>query len=91
MERDELTKYGAGPNVLLAVQTVEGVVCTTRFNQPDLVQSTPGGSHGMLPDRPSLNAGFIANGSGLRKKMIVPTKNMEDVAPLAAYALGFDF
>lgn len=91
VERAELDQYGADPNAMLAVQTVEGVVCTTRFNQPDLVQSTPGGSHGMLPDRPSLNAGFIAFGPGLRKKMTVPTLGMEDVAPLVGYTLGLDF
>jgi len=91
VERDELNKYGADPNAVLAIQTVEGVVCTSRYNQPDLVQSTPGGSHGMLPDRPSLNAGFVAFGPGLRKKMVVPTLGMEDVAPLVAYTLGIDF
>ncbi|MBC7922997.1 MAG: alkaline phosphatase family protein [Ferruginibacter sp.] len=91
VERAELDQYGADPNAVLAVQPVEGVVCTSRYNLPELVQSTPGGSHGLLPDRPSLYAGFIAFGPGLRKKAMLPELGMEDVAPLAAYALGLDF
>lgn len=91
VEREELDQYGADPNAVLAVQPVEGVVCTTRYNHPDLVQSTPGGSHGLIPDRQNLYAGFIANGPGLRKGMTIPTLGMEDVAPHIAYLLGLDF
>ncbi len=91
VERAELDQYGTDPNAMLAVHPVEGVVCTSRFNQPELVQSTPGGSHGLLPDRPSLNAGFIAFGAGLRRNMEVPRLGMEDVAPLIAFSLGIEF
>ncbi len=91
VERAELDKYGTDPNAILAVQPVEGVVCTSRYNHPDLVQSTPGGSHGLLPERQNLNAGFFAFGPGIRKKSVMPTINMEDVAPLIAFSLGIDF
>lgn len=91
VEREELDIYGADPNAVLAVQPIEGVVCTTRYNHPDLVQSTPGGSHGLLPDRQNLYAGFLAYGPGIRKNSVMPTLNMEDVAPLIAFCLGIDF
>jgi len=91
VERAELDQYGVDSDVALAVQTVNGVVCTTRYNVPELVQSTPGGSHGMIPDRQDLFAGFIASGVGLRKGMTMPTLRMEDVAPHIAYLLGVDF
>jgi len=91
VEREELNQYGADPNAVLAVQPIDGVVCTSRYNHPDLVQSTPGGSHGLLPDRPNLYTGFIAFGPGIRKNSVIPTLNMEDVTPLAAFSLGIDF
>ena len=91
VEREELDEYGVDPNAVLAIQPVEGVVCTSRYNQPDLVQSTPGGSHGLIPDRHNLYAGFIAAGPGLRKGLIMPTLRMEDVAPHITYLLGVDF
>lgn len=91
VERAELDKYGADPDAVLAVQPVNGVVCTSRYDFPELVQSTPGGSHGLIPDRPDLFAGFIAHGPGLRKGMTMPTLRMEDVAPHVAFLLGIDF
>ncbi len=91
VEREELDFYGVDPNVVMAVQPVDGVVCTTRYTHPDLVQSTPGGSHGLIPDRHNLYAGFIAHGPGLRKGMTVPTLNMEDIADQIAFLLGIEF
>lgn len=91
VERDELDRYGVDPAVVLAVHPIDGVVCTSRYNHPDLVQSTPGGSHGLIPDRPNLFTGFIAVGPGLRKGMVVPHLGIEDVAPHIAYLLGLDF
>ncbi len=91
VEREELDFYGVDPNVVMAVQPVDGVVCTTRYTHPDLVQSTPGGSHGLIPDRHNLYAGFIAFGPGLRKGMTVPGLGMEDIADHIAYLLGLDF
>ncbi len=91
VERAELDKLGVDPEAVLAVQPVNGVVCTSRYDHPDLVQSTPGGSHGLIPDRQDLFAGFIAHGPGLRKGMTMPTLRMEDVAPHVAFLLGIDF
>lgn len=91
VEREELDRYGVDPHVVLAVQPVDGVVCTTRYTHPDLVQSTPGGSHGLIPDRHNLYAGFIAHGPGLRKGMTMPQLGMEDVATHIAFLLGLDF
>ena len=93
VEREELDLYGADPNAVLSVQPIEGVVCTTRLNFDELVQSTPGGSHGLLPDgeHPNLYAGFIAFGPGLRNGMTIPKLQMEDVAAHIAYLMGLDF
>ena len=91
VEREELDQLGVDPNAVLAVQPVDGVVCTTRYTHPDLVQSTPGGSHGLIPERPNLHAGFIAFGPGLRKGMTMPLLGMEDIAPHIAYLLGLEF
>ncbi len=91
VERAELNQYGVDPNAVLAVQPIEGVVCTSRYTHPDLVQSTPGGSHGLLPDRHHLYAGFLASGPGLRKKAVLPVMGMEDIAPHIAFLLGLDF
>lgn len=91
VEREELDRLGADPEAVLAVQPVNGVVCTSRYDQPDLVQSTPGGSHGLIPERQDLYAGFIAYGAGLRQGMTLPTLRMEDVAPHVAFLLGIDF
>lgn len=92
-EREELDRYGADPDAVLAVQTVEGVVCTTRYDYDQLVQFTQGGSHGPIPDddHKNLYAGFIAFGPGLRKNMTVPKLRMEDLAPHIAFLLGLDF
>lgn len=91
VERDELDSYGVDPEVVLAVQPIDGVVCTTRYTHPDLLQSTPGGSHGLIPDRPNLYAGFLASGPGLRSGMTVPSLGMEDIAPHIAFLLGIEF
>ena len=92
-EREELDRYGADPNAVLAVQTVEGVVCTTRYSYDQLIQSAQGGSHGSIPDddHKNLYAGFIAFGPGFRKNITVPKLRMEDVAPHIAFLLGLDF
>lgn len=91
VERAELDRLGVDPEAVLAVQPVNGVVCTSRYDFPELVQSTPGGSHGLIPEREDLFAGFIAAGPGLRKGLTMPTLRMEDVAPHVAFLLGVPF
>ena len=70
---------------------MEGVVCTSRDNHPGLLQSTPGGSHGLLPARAGLYTSFIAFGPVIRKKAVMPTLYMEDIDPLLLLPLGITF
>lgn len=91
VERAELDTYGTAPEVALAIQPIDGIGCTSRYEQPNLVQSANGGSHGAIPDRPGLYAGFIAQGAGVRSGLTIPLLGMEDVAPLIASLLGVSF
>lgn len=91
IDRKELDELGADPNPAMAIQTIEGVVSTGSISSPDLVQPTSGGTHGLLADRPSLYAGFIAFGAGINKNITIPVMGMENVASVIAAALGVPF
>ena len=90
VERPELDKIGADPNVPLALAFVEGVAATGA-NTGDVVRPGKGGTHGFFPDFKNIQTGFIAYGAGVRKGGVIPLMGLEDIAPIVAKLLGFPF
>jgi hypothetical protein len=90
VERPDLDKIGADPNVPLALALVEGVAATPA-NTGDAIRAGKGGTHGFFPDFKHIQTGFIVSGAGVKKGTVLPLIGLEDIAPLVAKLLGFPF
>ena len=90
IERDELVRIGADPEVPLALSAVPGTSFSASF-RPPAVRETEGGNHGHFPDLPQIHAGFIGWGVGFRSGAIVSSMGMADLAPLISELLGIPF
>jgi predicted AlkP superfamily pyrophosphatase or phosphodiesterase len=90
VERPDLDKIGADPNVPLALALVEGVAATPA-NTGDAIRAGKGGTHGFFPDFKHIQTGFIVSGAGVKKGTVLPLMGLEDIAPLVAKLLGFPF
>ncbi len=89
VEKDELSKLGCSPDVVLAVEPVKGVSVGTAMDGKDVI-SKSGGKHGyLLPVDPTA---LIAYGPGIPEgKIIEDTISITDVAPFVARLLNLDF
>jgi len=90
VERPELDKIGADPNVALALAMTEGVVANGALTG-DLIRPASGGTHGYFPDFQHIQTGFIVSGAGVKAGKVLPIMGLEDIAPLVAKLLGFQF
>ena len=85
------TNFHKATDVALAVQPIEGIGWSARLDLPNFLNPMPGGTHGAIPERTNLYAGFLAQGAGIRQGLALPIIGMEDIAPLIAMLLGIDF
>jgi predicted AlkP superfamily pyrophosphatase or phosphodiesterase len=90
VERPELDKIGADPNAALALAPVKGITMKSE-NTGEPLKAAKGGTHGFYPDFHEIQTGFIAAGAGINKGLTIPQMALEDVAPIVAKLLGFEF
>lgn len=89
--RSRLDKLGAYPEALCAIEPVEGVSFSGKFDGPllgpPLSHGAKRGNHGYLPSQSKLFSGFIAVGPGIRPGKDLGVIRMIDVGPTLADAL----
>jgi predicted AlkP superfamily pyrophosphatase or phosphodiesterase len=88
VNKANLTKIGADPNVPIALSGING---TTIGNKADVIFEQFGrtrGTHGFFPDHKQIQTGFVAFGPGLKKGAVIPVMNMVDIAPLIVKLTG---
>lgn len=90
VEREELDALGADPASPLALAAVRGVSMDGETRGP-AVRPGDGGAHGYFPDLAEVRTGFVAWGAGVVPRAVLPSMNLEDVAPVVAALLGLEF
>jgi len=93
LEKDEIARIGGNPRAALMLDAGDGWTFGSHRAGPVETDSTLGdhplrGMHGQLPDRPGLQAAFVAAGPGVAEGVTIPTMRMIDVAPTIAAALN---
>ncbi|WP_207424402.1 alkaline phosphatase family protein [Desertivirga brevis] len=90
VERSELDKIGADPNAVLALAPMKGI-SMNGSTEGEPLKPAKGGTHGFYPDFHEIQTGFIAAGAGIEKGTVIPQMALEDIAPIVAKLLGFEF
>ena len=88
--RDEIARLGGDPDALLIVEPIEGFTTAAGATGGFLIASTRRGDHGFLPTEPLMQTGLVLSGAGVLRGMAVPLTRQIDIAPTAAWLLGFD-
>ncbi len=86
VEKDELTKIGADPDVQLALAAKQGISFSDATSG-DVLKPAKGGTHGYFPDFHEIETGFIGAGPNLKKGAVIPVMGLEDIAPLVSRLL----
>ena len=83
-----MLRLGADPAAWFGIEAELGYA----FNdEAKIARLSPAASRavgGYLPDRPEMDAGFVAYGAGLRRGVRVPRMGLVDVAPTLARQTG---
>lgn len=92
VERPELDRIGANPEVALALAMTRGTVAGNE-QTGELVREKKkaGGNHGYYPDFDEISTGFIAIGPGIAKQSAIQSMGIKDIAPLIAKLLNLPF
>lgn len=90
VNKDELTKIGADPSVVLALTGLNGTSFGSKTDKITEVFKKTKGTHGFFPDHKQIQTGFVAFGPGLNKGVIVPVMDMVDVAPVVSKLMGLN-
>jgi len=88
LEADELHERGGYPTASFFVSLKPGWRTGRDLDQPLLLKTKPGGTHGASPDLPELRAAFFLVGPGVPAGRDLGTIDMRDVAPTVAHAVG---
>ena len=91
VDRSELDRIGANPEVALALAMAKGTVAANDQSGELIKQRKKGGNHGYYPDFDEINTGFIAIGPGIAKHSEIKLMGIKDVAPLIAKLLNLPF
>lgn len=91
VDRAELDKVGANPEVILGLAMKEGFAVNNNQHGVILKEKKKGGSHGYFPDFNQIHTGFIAAGAGIGSKKVVGEMGIKDIAPLVSSLLGLSF
>ena len=87
IERPALDLLGYNPDAALALEPADGWAITERIGAS---APTVRGNHGQLPSRPGLQTGFIAEGAGIRRGVVIDRMGLIDIAPTVAALLGLE-
>src|SRR5690606_15517526 len=90
VERSTLDSLGVDSQPVFALKAVPGIVFKNN-DSGSLMGTHRRGTHGYYPDLPQMKTGFVAFGAGLKKDFVIDNMGLEDIAPLVAKLLGFDF
>lgn len=90
IDRKELDKIGADPNVAVALAGKEGVVFGRAVEGPE-VKHVKGSAHGFFPDFREIHTGFIGWGAGFKQGTSISFMGLEDIAPIVAELLDIPF
>jgi predicted AlkP superfamily pyrophosphatase or phosphodiesterase len=91
VDRGELDREGANPEVALALSMSKGVSANNALSGPLVEKKKKGGTHGYLPDFDEINTGFIAVGAGIEKQKVIRELGVKDIAPLISGLLRLPF
>lgn len=91
IDRKELDKAGANPEVAMALSMANGVAANNDFPGEAVKKKKKGGTHGYFPDFYEIRTGFIAAGAGISKGSEIREMGIQDVAPLISELLGLKF
>lgn len=91
VDRSELDKIGANPEVAIGLAMTKGVVVNNNSKGELTGIKKKGGSHGYFPDFDEINTGFIATGAGIGKHKEISNMGIKDIAPLIAKLLKLSF
>jgi predicted AlkP superfamily pyrophosphatase or phosphodiesterase len=90
VERKEADAKGAPARPAFFLEAAPGYMFSSATSGP-LVRGSPlAGNHGYWPDNGEMKTGFIALGSGIRKRKLESIQ-LVDIAPTVARLLGIDF
>ncbi len=89
LDRERLADLEADPDAKLMLDAAPGFYFSDRFEGPVVCPSTKDrGTHGHLPTRPGLEAGFIAAGQNIAAGKDLGRFELTQVAPTLARLLG---
>jgi len=91
VDRSELDKIGANPEVAMGLAMSKGVVVNNDSKGELTGIKKKGGNHGYFPDFEEINTGFIATGAGIGKHKEITIMGIKDIAPLIAGLLKLPF
>lgn len=92
VDRAELDKIGANPEVALALAMKKGYVVSGDAKGSLIrARKNGGGNHGYFPDFDEINTGFIAIGSGIGQHHQIELMGIKDIAPLISKLLNLSF
>lgn len=91
IDRNELERIGADPNVALALTGKDGTVFGSAVKGEEISAIKSGGAHGFYPDFPEIHTGFIGWGAGFNKKTSIPFMGLEDISPIISELLDIPF
>lgn len=91
VEKAELDRVGANPEVALGLAMNKGYAANNNLQGAVLKEKKMGGSHGYFPDFDQIHTGFIAAGAGINSKKMVGEMGIKDIAPLVSSLLGLSF
>lgn len=81
LDKKELAKAGADPNVVIGLAPIEGIAMSSSVKGEALKKGS-GGTHGFYPDNSNIYTGFVAYGAGVKKGAVINEMSLVDVAPL---------
>jgi predicted AlkP superfamily pyrophosphatase or phosphodiesterase len=88
-DRQALRKMGADPEARMAIEAPQGARFGTSASGALVTKmSAPSGSHGYLPDRPGLEASFIAWGPRIKSGVNLHRIHMTSIAATLLEAIG---
>lgn len=90
IEKEQLEKLGADPQVVLALNPVQGIIFRQTGSGKAVKQAT-GGGHGYFADFPEIMTGFIGWGHGLKPGTVIQQMNVPDIAPIITRLLSIEF
>jgi predicted AlkP superfamily pyrophosphatase or phosphodiesterase len=92
VDRAELDKIGANPEVAIGLAMSKGVVADNNAKGELVsIKKKEGGNHGYFPDFDEINTGFIATGAGIGKHNEIESMGIKDISPLIASLLNLPF